>query len=54
MIDYYEQIVVVDIRKESKGVGALIEQYGVTDALFINNYQAAISLQPELNSKAMS
>ena len=54
MIDYYEQIVVVDIREESKGVGALIEQYGVTDALFINNYQAAISLQPELNSKAMS
>ena len=54
MIDYYEQIVVVDIRKESKGVGALIEQYGVTDALIINNCQAAISLQPDLHSKAMS
>lgn len=54
MIDYYEKIVVVDIRKESKGVGALIEEYGVTDALIINNYQAAISLQPELHSKAMS
>ena len=54
MIDYYEKIVVVDIRKESKGVGALIEEYGVTDALIINNYQAAISLQPELHSNAMS
>ncbi len=54
MIDYYEKIVVVDIREESKGVGALIEQYGVTDALIINNCQAAISLQPDLHSKAMS
>lgn len=54
MIDYYEQIVVVDIRKESKGVGALIEQYGVTDALVINNVQAAISLLPELDAKALS
>ena len=54
MIDYYEQIVVVDIRESSKSVEALIEQYGVTDALIINNVQAAISLQPQLHSKAMS
>ena len=54
MIDYYEQVIVVDIRKDSKSVAALIEEYGVTDALIINNCQAAISLQPELYSKAMS
>ena len=54
MIDYFEQVIVVDIRKDSKSVEALIEQYNVTDALIINNVQAAISLQPDLNSKALS
>ena len=54
MIDYYEKIVVVDIRKQSKSVETLIEEYGVTDALIINNVQAAISLQGDLHSKAMS
>ncbi|MBQ6876838.1 MAG: hypothetical protein IJO22_00360 [Oscillospiraceae bacterium] len=54
MIDYFERVVVVDIRENSKGVGALIEEYGVTDALIINNCQAAVSLQPQLHSKAMS
>lgn len=54
MIDYYEQIVVVDIRKDTKGTGALIEQYGVTDVLFINNCQAAISFEAELRAKALS
>ncbi len=54
MIDYYEQIVVVDIRKDTKSVEAIIEQYGITDALIINNVQAAISLDPQLYAKAMS
>lgn len=54
MIDYFEKVVVVDIRKETKSVGTIIEQYGVTDALIINNCQAAISLQPELHAKALS
>ncbi len=54
MIDYFEQIVVVDIREESKSVAALIEEYGVTDAIIINNLQAAISLQPQLHAKALS
>lgn len=54
MIDYYEQIVVVDIRESTKSVSALIDEYGVTDALIINNCQAAVSLQPQLNSKALS
>ena len=54
MIDYFEQIVVVDIREETKGTGALIEQYGVTDVIFINNCQAAISFEDTLRSKALS
>ncbi|MBQ3531260.1 MAG: hypothetical protein IJA05_04980 [Oscillospiraceae bacterium] len=54
MIDYFEQIVVVDIREETKGTGALIEQYGVTDVLFINNCQAAISFDEILRTKALS
>ena len=54
MIDYFEQIVVVDIRENTKGTGALIEQYGVTDVLFINNCQAAITFESELRAKALS
>ncbi len=54
MIDYYEQIVVVDIRETTKGVGTLIDEYGVTDVLFINNCQAAISFENELRTKALS
>ena len=54
MIDYFEQIVVVDIREETKGTGALIEQYGVTDVLFINNCQAAITFEEVLRTKALS
>ncbi len=54
MIDYYEQIIVVDIRKETKSVEAIIDEYGVTDALIINNIQAAISLDPQLYAKVMS
>jgi hypothetical protein len=54
MIDYFEQIVVVDIREETKGTGALIEQYGVTDVIFINNCQAAISFEEIIRNKALS
>ena len=54
MIDYFEQIVVVDIRENTKGTGALIDQYGVTDVLFINNAQAAITFESELREKALS
>ena len=54
MIDYYEQIVVVDIRETTDSVAALIDRYGVTDALLINNVQAAMSLQSNLRDKVMS
>ncbi|MCI7138587.1 MAG: DHHW family protein, partial [Oscillospiraceae bacterium] len=54
MLDYYEQVVVVDIRKDTASVESIIEKYNVTDALIINNCQAAISLQPDLKAKVMS
>ncbi len=54
MIDYFEEIVVVDIRKSCKGTGQLIGEYGITDALVINNVQAAVSLQSSLRGKLAS
>lgn len=54
MIDYYEQIVVVDIREDVGSVSSLIAQYNVTDALIINNCQAAVSLRSNLESRALS
>ena len=54
MLDYYEQVVVVDIRKDTASVASIIEKYNVTDALIINNCQAAISLQPDLKAKVLS
>ena len=54
MIDYYERVVVVDIRKETASVESIIEKYNITDALIINNCQAAISLQDDLRAKVLS
>ena len=54
MIDYFEQIVVVDLREDTKGTGALIDQYGVTDVLFINNCQAAVTFADTIRAKALS
>ena len=41
MIDYYDEIVVIDIRQETKATSAIIAEYGITDVLVINNIQAA-------------
>ncbi|HNW05272.1 MAG TPA: DHHW family protein [Oscillospiraceae bacterium] len=54
MIDYFEEIVVVDIRKSCKGTGKLIGEYGITDAVIVNNVQAAVSLQSSLREKLAS
>ena len=54
MIDYYERIVVVDIREDVGSVSDIIAQYGVTDALIINNYQAVGSLRSNLENRALS
>ena len=54
MIDYYEQIVVVDIRENAGSTADIIARYGVTDALIINNCQAATSLRSNLENRALS
>ena len=54
MIDYYERVVIVDIRKDTPSVAELIEQYEITDALIINNIQAVTSHCSQMRSKALS
>ena len=49
-----ERVVVVDIRPETESVASLIDRYQVTDALFINNCQAAIGMQSDIRAKALS
>ena len=54
MIDYYEQVVVVDIRQDVGSVADIISRYNVTDALIINNCQGAVSLCSDLAARTMS
>ena len=41
MIDYYDEIIVLDIRQETPSTASIIAEHGITDALIINNMQAA-------------
>ncbi|MDD6174844.1 MAG: DHHW family protein [Firmicutes bacterium] len=54
MIDYYEEIIVVDIRSDKQSVAALIPQYGITDVLILNNVQASVSLAKTLQARLNS
>ena len=54
MIDYYEEIIVIDVRQDTESVEKIIEDYGITDALIINNVQGALSLQDYIIPKIMS
>lgn len=54
MVDYYDEIIVIDIRKDTQSVAKIIADYGITDALIINNVQGATSLQKYLRGKVMS
>ncbi len=54
MIDYYEEVIVIDIRYSTDSVASMIANYGITDVIIINNVQAAISLQNTLATKIMS
>lgn len=54
MADYYDEIIVIDIRKDTQSVAKIIADYGITDALIINNVQGATSLQSYLRNKVMS
>ena len=52
MIDYYEEIIVIDIRQETASIASIIDEYGITDALIINNVQGALSLRENLPEQA--
>lgn len=54
MIDYYEEVIVIDIRYSTESVASMIEKYGITDVIIINNIQATTSLQNTLATKIMS
>lgn len=54
MIDYYEQIIVVDMREETGSTADLIDRYNVTDAVIVNNAQGATSLMNYLSWKLES
>ena len=54
MIAYYEEIIVIDIRQETASIASMIDEYGITDALIINNVQGALSLRENLQSKLTS
>ena len=49
-----DEIIVIDIRKDTKSVASIISEYGITDALIINNVQGATSLMGYLKNKVMS
>ncbi len=51
MIDYFDEVVVMDIREPYAPVAEVIANYGITDVLIMNNVQGAQSLQDHLRSK---
>ena len=50
MADYYDTVIVCDIRSYSGSLDSLIAEYGITDALIINNVQAVPSLTGALST----
>lgn len=56
MIDYYDEIYVIDIRETTPAVSSIVSEKGVTDVLFINNVFAAAdgSQVKRISDKAVS
>ena len=54
LLDYFERVVVVDIRETTDSVETLIERYAITDAVIVNNIQAAVSFEGKVRSKILS
>ncbi len=56
MIDYYDEIYVVDIRETTPAISTVIDQKGITDVLFINNVFAAADASQikRISDKAVS
>ena len=44
MIDYYDTILVLDVRETDGSVSEMIKEYDITDALFIDNVSAVMSI----------
>lgn len=54
LLDYYERVVVVDIRKDTDSVASLMSRYQITDAVIINNLQAVPGFTGTVRDKVMS
>ncbi|MGI6263862.1 MAG: DHHW family protein [Acutalibacteraceae bacterium] len=54
MLDYYQRVVVADIRHFDGSTAKLIKQYAITDAVIINNVQAVGSLADMVERVALS
>jgi hypothetical protein len=54
LIDQYQTVIVLDIRESEGSFSEVLKDYDVTDAVIINNLQAAVSLQDSLERKLMS
>ncbi len=52
LIDYFEEIIVIDMRQSTASVKGLISKYGITDAIIINNIQASSSSSMQSQLKA--
>lgn len=54
LIDYFEEIIVIDMRYSTASVKNLISKYGITDAIIINNIQASSGMQSKLKARLES
>ena len=54
LIDQYQYVIVLDIREKEGGFSQILADYGVTDVVIINNLQAAVSLQSDLEKRLNS
>ena len=54
LIDQYQTVIVLDIRESEGSFSQILSQYNVTDAVIVNNLQAAVSLQESLERRLMS
>ena len=50
----YEEIIVIDMRYSTASVKGIINKYGITDAIIINNIQASSGMQSQLKARLES
>ncbi len=54
LIDYFEEVIVIDMRYSTASVRGIINKYGITDAIIINNIQASSGMQSQLRARLES